>query len=201
MKTVFVKLIFLLILVVFVGCTARYLPVASGDVRVNEELAYVKNSDYFFSVERRNWYRQPEDINDYFTCFYVVVKNRSKEDMKVLKKDFYLIDEAEEIEETGSSEEAISPDRLETYFVPLANRMGSSEFGNEVESWNQQQENALAIRDNIFSYSFHFGILPAQTQREGYIFFPKLSNKNKKYSLKFKDKLIEFRKVEGRNKE
>lgn len=197
MRTVFVKLIFLLTLVILAGCTARYLPVASGDVRVSEELAYLKNSEYFFSVERRNWYRQPEDINSYFTCFYVTVKNRSRKDIKVLQKDLFLIDETE------NSEEAINPDRLEEYFVPVAGRMGSSELasGDEVESWNKLQENALAVRNNIFSYSFHFGILPAQTQREGYIFFPKLSNKNKKYSLKFRSELIEFRKIEGRNKE
>lgn len=197
MRTDFAKLIFLLFLIGLAGCTARYLPVANDVVRVSDELAYLKNSDYFFSVERRNWYRSPEEINNYFTCFYVTVKNRSQADMKVLQKDFFLIDD------TGSSEQAINPDRLEEYFVPVASRMSSSELaaGNEVESWNQTQENALAVRDNIFSYSFHFGILPAQTQREGYIFFPKISSKNKKYSLKFKSELIEFRKIEGRNKE
>ena len=197
MRTEYVKLILLLILVSLAGCTARYLPVPNDVVRVSDELAYLKKSDYFFSVERRNWYRQPEEINSYFTCFYVTVKNRSQDDMQVLQKDLFLIDE------TGISEQAVNPDRLEEYFVPLAGRMGRSEFGNneELESWNRTQEYALAIRDNIFSYSYHFGILPAQTQREGYIFFPKISSKNKKYSLKFKDELIEFRKVEGRNKE
>ncbi len=99
--------------------------------------------------------------------------------------------------EDGDSFFPIQVKRVRDFFAPLQTESEDFNFSNSESELYDTQE----VIDNINRYSLFFGNLPPQKQREGFIFFPKLSKNNNKYTLIYNSDRFEFRKSEGKSKE
>ena len=194
------------IILLLLGCTAKYMPIQSQDVILSEYFGIVNNDNYQFAAENRYWSYEPDEFADYFIAFYVVIKNRTDENFQINSNDFALIDE------NGNQFDALDNEYLERLIEPnrleLLNDIhdSGSHFFDQNEDDDLLNEHQTALerwqkaRENLIRYVFRFGELRSGARKSGYIFFPKISERNKKCRLIFKDSTIEFSKLKEQNK-
>lgn len=189
----------MMIILFLVGCTVKYLPIDDGNVTISEDFGVVKNSDYVFAAENRYWIKEPTELTNYFTSFYISIKNRTGEQQQVEVKDFALIDEK------GNQYDAVSNEYIELLIQPNqldfvvvndsegSNLLDTDDLFNEhksvMERWYQSKE-------NLIRYSFHYGTIFAGARKSGFIFFPRLEDANKRCKLIYKDAEINFSRVD-----
>ena len=195
-KLKFVTLIFLLMII---GCTAKYMPLKEAGVSISEEFGVVKTKDFVFAAENRYWVKEPTELTNYFTTFYVSIRNRSSELHEIKMNDFALIDEA------GNQYDIISNEYIEILIQPsqfdyLSLDKDSDSELIDISDIIDEEKNLLEKwrkgKENLIRYSFRFGNLHAGARKSGFIFFPRLAESNKRCKLIYKDVEIKFSRVE-----
>lgn len=197
----YVKLLILIVVMVLtISCTVKYIPIPTNDIIITEDFGIYKTKGYSFAAENKYWVKDPQDITDYFTTFYVTLRNKTSVPMNVDKEDLVLLDEL------GNQYDAVSIDYLEKMLLPkqleflmLSNIEDSntldntdSEFSDLLDNRKQILERWRRSKRNLITYSFHFGKVQPGAQKSGYVFFPKLESRNNKCQIVFRGKKIEY---------
>ena len=69
--------------IVFSSCSIKYVPVKSADIAITDDFAVLKDKDVTFAVENRYWIKDPQNLTDYFTTFYVSIKNNANHTIEI----------------------------------------------------------------------------------------------------------------------
>jgi len=183
------KMIYLLplIMVIFslVSCTIKYVPIPSPNIVISDEFAVVKKSDFTFPVENQYWIKDPQNLTDYFTTFYISVKNRTDSKLTVRNGDLALLDENGNQYDPVTIEyveQMLLPKQLEYLIINTIEEEDNNKISAEdalkekqdrLEEWRQAKQ-------NLMKYSFHFGDILSNAKKSGFVFFSKLPSKNNK---------------------
>lgn len=183
--------------IVFSSCSIKYVPVKSADIAITDDFAVLKDKDVTFAVENRYWIKDPQNLTDYFTTFYVSIKNNANHTIEIEESDIVLLDEY------GNQYDVVSINYIESLLLPKQIEFliidtieeDDGEQMDRLEYLEQQKDTLEKWREskkNLITYSLHFGNLHKAAQKSGFIFFPKLPAKNNKCKILFRDKSIEF---------
>ncbi|MDP8268648.1 MAG: hypothetical protein P9L97_07975 [Candidatus Tenebribacter davisii] len=198
------RLIFplLLLVLIFTGCTIRYVPVQSDGVTITDNFGVKKAKDFTFAAANEYWNKEPQKLTNYFTTFYISIQNRERKEMEVTMSDFGLIDQ------NGNQFDVITQDYIENLLAPrqidyLLLNENKEEPINTEDFFNEQKlimEKWRTARNNLLTYSFHFGKIMPGAKKSGFLFFPKLESENAECILKFNDMSINFIRLDEKKK-
>ena len=180
-----IKKILLLIMMLFLfSCSIKYVPIKTENVKIQEDYAILETNQLLFVAENRYWIHEPENITDYFTTFYITIKNKTDKKMKVKNSDIGLLDEK------GNQHDVVDIRYIEDLLLPREFEFDQITDITEdqpqlLEDWREAKKNLI-----LESYSFVF-ILP-NAQKSGFIFFPRLESHNNYCTIIFQDEKLEF---------
>ncbi|MDO9576847.1 MAG: hypothetical protein Q7J16_03100 [Candidatus Cloacimonadales bacterium] len=191
---------------VFSSCTIKYLPVASSDISITDDFAVIKAKDITFAIENQYWIKEPQNLTDYFTTFYVSIKNNTDHYIDVDIDDIIMLDEQD------NQYNIVGIDYIETMLLPkqieylVINTIEESDDQKlDAQQFLENQKDALEkwreAKTNLITYSLSFGTIYPGAKRSGFIFFPRLLSKNNKCKILFRDKTIEFIRSDVKKKE
>ena len=178
------KLFSLIIMSIIISCTIKYIPVPSKMVSVTDNHAVIKMKNYIIITENKYWVKEPQNLTDYFTTFYITIINRTEDKIKIIPQDFSLLDE------NGNQFDIIDNEQIEKLLLPQEIKF--EPIINVTDKQQQLLENWINARKNLMSESFHFGSILPKARKSGFIFFTRLPSDNKKCDLIFKDNKINF---------
>jgi len=178
------KIILLFTVVLIISCSIKYVPVKTASVIIAEDIAIVENPEFTFAIENRYWIKEPDNLSDYFTTFFVTIKNKTSQKLELDPSDISLLDQL------GNQFDVVSIDYLENMLLPddfelnIKKRIDNTN-PDYVEEWRDAKQ-------NLITYSLHFGAILPGARKSGYIFYPKLNAKNFECRIIFKDNVIQF---------
>ncbi len=185
MKTKWIAI--LLIVAALAACTPGYMPIREGNVRVREDIAFIDTPDYSIAVQPALWTYKPDNLSDYYTTFIIQVENKTRHSINVQPTDIVLLNE------NRRQYDPVSIDRIISMLVDEAPAL--RHFSETPVNLREEQEyemDRLEARQKLMSESFHFGDISAKASKSGYVFFPKVSQRNMHLSFVFKDQTIRF---------
>jgi hypothetical protein len=149
----------LLSVLIFSGCTIKYVPVQTDGVTIADDFGVNKTKSYTFAAANEYWNKEPQGITNYFTTFYVSIQNRKRDDLEVNMSDFGLIDK------NGNQYDVVTQDYIENLLAPrqidyLLLNENEEELIDTEEFFNEQKqimEQWRIAQNNLITYSFHFG--------------------------------------------
>ena len=191
---------------VFSSCTIKYVPVASPNISITDDYAVIKSKDITFAIENQYWIKEPQNLTDYFTTFYVSIKNNSKQKIEINAHDIILLDENEnqyDLVSIDFIERMLLPKQIE--YLVIENIDESEQPVMDANQILEDQQEALEkwreSQANLITYSLTFGTIHPGARRSGFIFFPRLLSKNNKCKIVFQDNMIEFIRSDVKQKE
>lgn len=190
-------MILLILTLMSVSCSTKYLPVSTSEVSISEDFAIVKQQDLTFAIENKLWVREPQNLTDYFTTFYVSIRNNSTKPIEIGLKDIVLLDMAGnqyDMVDLGYIESFLLPKQIE-YLIISQIEDTNSLTADRQQFLKEQQDTLEKWREskrNLITYSFHTGMLHPGAQKSGFIYFPKLDPQNREIQIFFRDKKIDF---------
>lgn len=166
------------------SCATRYYPEPSEYVTVTDDFAVVQEDGISFAAKSRVWTREPHKLNDYFTTYYIVVINSSDRRVTINPGDIKLLDE------DRSQFDALT-------YVDVAEILLRDDFIKEKHGPfrsrdYQVTDDRVLARAYLMQDSFHYGEIMPNARKTGYIFFSRLSPKNQKATILFRDREINF---------
>ncbi|MBN2461345.1 MAG: hypothetical protein JXB60_07030 [Candidatus Cloacimonetes bacterium] len=181
----------LLISIVFTACSMRYVPLPSPGVEIVEEVAVISAEDVLLTVENRYWTKEPDNLSDYFSTFFISAKNLTKSSINITPEDINLLDQF------GNQFDIVSTDYVEKMLLP-------DDFDLRIVELVGEKEPALVdewreAKQNLITYSFHFGTILPGAKKSGFIFYPRLASKNIKCSVIFRNQRINFIRNDKKN--
>ena len=196
-------LLLIVLMLIITSCTVKYMPVESQDVKVTDDFAVVKTKAWTFAVENKYWIKEPQDLTDYFTTFYVSIKNRHKKEMEINPSDINLLDEE------GNQFDVVMLDYIEQMLLPKQlDYLVITNLEEDLIETQEIFEDHRRILDewreakkNLITYSFHFGKILPGAKKSGFIFFPKLDSKNNSCQIIFHNNKINFIRGDVKKKE
>ncbi|MEA2104194.1 MAG: hypothetical protein U9P79_06100 [Candidatus Cloacimonadota bacterium] len=187
-------IIFLPVILIIVGCMQKIVPIASQNVIIQEEFGVIKTEYYDIAIKYQLWNDTPGDVNEYFTTFYLIYRNKSGKSSDIKIESFALLDSNNEQYDLFTSGEVVrfmygdDVDLQLDYLATFPN--DSEEVRNSIK--NQINSRTEGIR-NIKSKAFSFSPIRAQARKSGYLFFQKIGiKKNSTFKLFFNDQEIKF---------
>jgi phage anti-repressor protein len=170
----------LLLVLIFSACTIKYVPVQTDGVTIADDFGVNRTKAYTFAAANEYWNKEPQELTNYFTTFYVSIQNRTRDELQVEVNDFGLIDQ------NGNQFDVITHDYIEKLLAPrqidyLLINENKEELLDTEEFFNEQKavmEEWRTAQNNLITYSFHFGNIMPGAKKSGYIFFPKLESEN-----------------------
>ncbi len=184
-----------LIMVIISSCTIKYIPVKSENVIITDDYAVIKTKGWTFAAENKYWIKEPQNLTDYFTTFYIQVKNRQNNDFEIQASDISLLDE------DGNQFDVVSLDYIEKLLLPkqleylvIAN-IESEKLTDTQQLFEDQRrilEEWREAKKNLITYSLSFGKIIPGAKKSGFIFFPKLVSDNKSCQLVYRNNTIQF---------
>ncbi len=180
-------LFLVLVLGILAGCAYNYSPVSQNGIMTEEDYAIVKDSTGLSAISYKYWYRDPQNISDYYSTFWVSIQNNTKKKISIMPSDFILLDANRNQMETV-------PPEMVLKFVMRENDFSVSRFNVDNEQLLQETNKRIESERNVMTYSFGFGDLLPNASKNGYIFFPRLPSQNNVIYLIYKGKEITFQK-------
>ncbi|MCF7793609.1 MAG: hypothetical protein K9M95_07820 [Candidatus Cloacimonetes bacterium] len=183
--------------IVFSSCSIKYVPIQSADISITDDFAVLKKKDITFAVENKYWIKDPQNLTDYFTTFFVSIKNNTDRRIEINEADIVLLDEYEnqyDVVSLDYIENLLLPKQIEFLYIDTIEQT-DGEDSDRLQMLEKQKDTLEKWREskkNLITYSLHFGTLHPGAQKSGFIFFPKLSSKNNKCKIIFRDNTIEF---------
>ena len=187
-----------LLLILISSCASNYIPVGGEGLQIIDDAYLLRDDNTELIALSRYWTREPTNLNDYFTTFYVSVKNLSGEKMQIDPTDFALLDQNGNQSDPLSIiqiEDILLNEQLQYLIISNIEETDEDSFvdmpdtdtnSDILEEWRRSKRNL--IRD-----SFTFGDIFPQAKKAGYLFFPKVSIKNDELTLLYRDHSLKFR--------
>ncbi len=183
--------------IIIASCSVKYIPIPTENISISGDFAVIKSQQLTFAIENKYWIKDPQNLTDYFTTFYVTIKNNTKNRLEILEEDIVLLDEF------GNQFDLVSLDYIENLLLPkqieylVIDRIEEAESSpadrlDILEKQKRTLEKWREAKKNLITYSLHFGTLHPGAQKSGFIFFPKLSSQNNRCKILFQDDEIEF---------
>ncbi|MBN1327354.1 MAG: hypothetical protein JW996_05330 [Candidatus Cloacimonetes bacterium] len=173
-------------LALFAGCSLKYLPQQAPGISVSNDIAILDMKDFLLLVENKSWNREPENLADYFTTFYISISNKTDAPMTVDAGEINLLDQSEnqyDVIPLNYIEQLLLPEELEFSLI--------SDLQNQpliIEQWREAKQ-------NLITHSFSFGMILPGAKKSGYVFFPKLNSQNQKCHFFYRNfEIVFFRK-------
>ena len=195
MKTLLRIVLIAVFMLLIASCASRYLPIGGEGLMVINDAYLYQDDEAEVVAQNRYWVREPQNLNDYFTTFYVTVKNRSGKKLNVTSSDFALLDQ------DGNQSDPLTVDQIEDIllhnelqYLVIKNFEGQDD--RKMVSINDQTdtlEQWRRAKRNLISDSFTFGDIFPQAKRTGYLFFPKANIKNDELTLIYKTQQMKFK--------
>jgi hypothetical protein len=193
----------LLLVLIFSACTIKYVPVQTDGVTIADDFGVNRTKAYTFAAANEYWNKEPQELTNYFTTFYVSIQNRTRDELQVEVNDFGLIDQ------NGNQFDVITHDYIEKLLAPrqidyLLINENKEELLDTEEFFNEQKavmEEWRTAQNNLITYSFHFGNIMPGAKKSGYIFFPKLESENAECELRYDDRSIKFIRLDEKKKQ
>ncbi|MBT3756754.1 MAG: hypothetical protein HOD64_00565 [Candidatus Cloacimonetes bacterium] len=193
----------LLLVLIFSACTIKYVPVQTDGVTIADDFGVNRTKAYTFAAANEYWNKEPQELTNYFTTFYVSIQNRTRDELQVEMNDFGLIDQ------NGNQFDVITHDYIEKLLAPrqidyLLINENKEELIDTEEFFNEQKavmEEWRTAQNNLITYSFHFGNIMPGAKKSGYIFFPKLESENAECELRYDDRSIKFIRLDEKKKQ
>jgi len=169
--------------ILYTGCSLKYLPEKTPGISVLESAAILENEELYFTIENKLWTKEPEDLTDYFTTFYITIRNRTPDILEINSDDIILLDDED------NQYDIVPQDYIEQLLLPH-----ELEFSQFTDSDNQAYliDEWRKSKQNLITHSFHFGRILSGAMKSGYIFYPKLDLKSTKCKIIFKNNSIKF---------
>ncbi|HCX73018.1 MAG TPA: hypothetical protein DHM37_04800 [Candidatus Cloacimonas sp.] len=178
------KLLLLVLLLFLVSCSIKYVPVKTENIKIQEDYAIWESEQLMFAAENKYWVEEPENITDYFTTFYIIVKNKTDQKIKINASDIGLLDEK------GNQYDVVDTKYIEDLLLPR--EFEFDQITDISEDQPQLLEDWRDAKKNLILESFSFGVILPNAQKSGFIFFPKIHSKNNYCSIIFKDAVLKF---------
>lgn len=179
------KIVILMFVLILTSCATNYVPLPSKNITTSEKYAILKTKEYTLIIDYRYWIKEPQNLTDFFTTFYVSIYNNTKKNLDIKSSDFHLVDEE------GKQYDIVSLEDIYSVMIPRDNG-----FKFLTEDDKTDRQNMIAARQearrNIMDYSLSYGKTMPGAKKTGYIFFNHLPYKNKKCKIFFKNHTIEF---------
>ncbi len=192
----------LLIVLIFTSCTIKYVPVQTEGVTITDDYGVNRTKAYSFAAANEYWNKDPQEITNYFTTFYISIQNRKRDELQVEMSNFGLIDQ------NGNQYDIVTQDYIENLLAPrqidylLINENEKEPIDTE-EFFNDQKqilEQWRTAQNNLITYSFHFGKILPGAKKSGFVFFPKLESGNSECELRYNEMSIKFIRLDEKNK-
>ncbi len=177
-------LLAIVILFLFAGCATRYYPEPSEHVKVSDDFAVMQIGGISIAIQSKLWAREPHKVNDYFTTYYIIVINSSNERITISPDDLKLLDEER------SQYDVLS--YIKVAEVLLRDEFVMDKFSPFQDRSHQATDERVMARAYLMQDSFHYGEIMPNARKTGYIFFNRLSPKNERATIIFKNKEINF---------
>lgn len=176
------------------SCMNRIIPVSSKDIIVQEKYGVIRTEDYDLAIKYQRWNDTPGDLNDYFTTFFLIYRNKSGKNRKLNPESFALLDSQNEQYDLFTSDEVVKfmyggHSDLQMEYIP-----SFPQERDEIEKTiNKQIETRTQGIRNIKTKSFSFSSIRSQARKSGYIFFQKIKiGKGSTFKLFYNELEIQF---------
>jgi len=178
------KYILLILLVFLVSCSIKYIPIKTENIKIQEDFAILETKELLLAAENRYWIDEPENITDYFTTFYITVKNKTEQKMKINPSDIGLLDE------NGNQHDVVDIKYIEDLLLPR--EFEFDQITDITDDQPQLLEDWREAKKNLILESYSFGVILPNAQKSGFIFFPRLQSKNNYCTIIFQDEQLQF---------
>lgn len=187
-ERIFSPVIFLIVLLFLAislsNCATRYMPQPTDVITVVDNYALLETDSVAFAISPRVWTREPQRISDLFTTFHVIVKNQTRQKISISPNDIFLLDE-----------ERNQYDILSVYDVAdilFYDNFMMDKFSTLPERYQQVTGDRLTARANLMQEAFHYGDIMPGARKSGFIFFRRLSPRNRMSIIVFQGEEIVF---------
>ncbi len=190
METKYRVTLYVLVIMILsvIGCGQQFMPIATDSVKTDEEYGVLQTDDIKLIAANRYWNMDPMDVSEYYTTYYVIIKNRSDSQIVIEAEDLKLADEF------GNQYDAF-PDEEVLDFYEQRVLSKRAILYNDQNSIAALDENYTITRRNLMQKSFYFGKLNPGNQKSGFVFFRRVPSKYTTHKLQYKENEIEFKKL------
>lgn len=164
----------------------RYLPVPSPNVTITDDYALVRQNGIVFAISDQYWTKEPQNLSDYFSTFYIMVRNVSNEKINVSAQDIYLVDENQK------QYDIVLPENLYKLMDPDSEIQDPDRFPFTMDNQQEILQKRLLVRRNLNVESYGFGEIIPGANKSGFIYFNRLPSKIKKLTIYYKNTPIPF---------
>ncbi|MBC8526299.1 MAG: hypothetical protein H8D22_05425 [Candidatus Cloacimonetes bacterium] len=190
----YIKVFFVYFIAFFVllnSCAPNIIPIQSKNVIIKDKFSLVKKKEFDIAIQAQSWNEQPDNLENYFTVFYIIFRNNTREQINLKKDSFVLIDENGEQYNLFDCKEVTKIIYGDNQFYDL-NYIIDFESKDKDEI-KEEYENRLNGMRNIMLKSFNFSDIRPQAQQSGYIFFEKIRFKKRLFfKIYYNDVSIPF---------
>jgi len=180
-------LVFLLLNILLIGitsCTVRYYPQPSDHITVIDGYAVMQVDGLSMAIMPRAWAREPQRVNDYFTTYYMVVINQTSNTITVSPEDISLLDDERNQYDALLYDDVAAVLMRDDFFL--------DRFSPTQDTYQTASDDRILGRAYLMQDSFHYGDILPNARKSGYLFFKKLSARNQKNIVMYKDQEIIF---------
>ena len=180
-----------LFIILLNSCAPNIIPIKSNNVKIKEDFALINKKDYDIAIQPQSWNDPPQNLENYFTIFYIIFRNKTKEAMPIDRDSFVLIDAQDEQYSLFDSDEVVEiMYGIDQYYD--MNFLLNYDFKDKDEL-KEEYENRLEGIRNIKLKALQFRKIRPNAQESGYIFFEKFEyKKNSIFKILYNDDVIKF---------
>lgn len=173
------------------SCAPKIIPIKSKYVKIKEDFALINKKDYDIAIQPQSWNDPPQNLENYFSLFYVIFRNKTKEAMPININSFVLIDVKGEQYNLFDSDEVIQIMYGSNQYYDI-NYLLNYDLKDKDEL-KEEYENRLEGMRNIKLKAFQFRNIRPNAQESGYIFFEKFEyKKNSIFKILYNNDVVEF---------
>jgi hypothetical protein len=173
------------------ACAPKIIPIKSKNVRIKEDFALIHQKEYDIAIQPQSWNDAPQNLENYFTVFFLIFRNKSKEVMKIEKDSFVLLDEQGEQYRLYDGDEVVKIMYGNEQFYDASYLLNFD--SKDKEEMKEELKERLQGMRNIKLKAFQFRNIRTQAQESGYIFFEKIQiKKNSFFKIYYNDDAVEF---------
>jgi hypothetical protein len=186
------SLCFFCFITILSSCAPKIAPIKTNQVNVRENFAILSQKEFDLAIQPQHWNDAPHDLENYFTLFYIVFRNKTGQPIQIKKEDFVLIGKNGEQYSLFDSEQVVEIMYGGDFYYDDLNYFFESDEEAQKRLQDELDQRIEGIR-NIQLKAFPFATIRPGAQLTGYIFFKKVSlKKGETFYIYYLDNEIPF---------